>query len=285
MFVAKLRYEPSSSRDDAVESVLFLSRCRGSAISSDGDLVAVRMYFDSEADRDDAVSMLNRDSGIEVERIEETEVDWLELYEQSLEPIEIGGRWLIVPRRDLAPETSREVIVIPQERAFGTGSHATTALCLELIESLDLEGSSCLDVGTGSGILAIGMARSGARRIVAFDLDPEALGPIRANVSTNQAAAVVTYIGSLEALRKGTRFDCVTMNILPHVIIPLLPVIAAALVEDGVAILSGIIESETGAVLEAAAAADLQLQQGRSEGEWWAGILRNAARQRVDFSV
>lgn len=271
MFVARITYTPAPGSDTAVESVLFLSECRGSSISGSETTTIVRMYFDTEAARSEAIRLLHRRDELTIESLEEAEVDWLDLYEQSLEPIEIGRRWIVVPRAGLAPATDREILVIPQERAFGTGSHATTALCLQMIEEIDVPDRDCLDVGTGSAILAIALDRLRAARVVAFDLDPEALGPMRGNIAVNQASRTFPFVGELDALSRTARFDIVVMNILPHVIIPMLPPLVARLRSGGAVVLSGVIESEIEAVTNAAAAAGLPLIDQRRDGEWWAG--------------
>src|SRR5205085_810404 len=131
-------------------------------------------------------------------------------------------------------------IVVPQEQAFGTGSHETTSLCIETLESLDLRGKRGLDVGSGSGILAIAMLRLGASRVIAFDNDADAYGALRDNRMRNGIAdgAMPLFIGGTEALRGGS-FDVVTMNIIPEVIIPLLPQVVPR--AAGPLILSGIL--------------------------------------------
>jgi ribosomal protein L11 methyltransferase len=251
--------------EEIVQSRLYLTASTGST-STDFSITA---YFDSPEQRDEARAALSGIEGIEIENTERERVDWLELYEQSLEPIEIGRRFVVAPDAKLIARSERMPIVVPQEQAFGTGSHETTALCIELLESLELEGKRGLDIGTGTGILAIAMLLLGARKAIAFDNDPDAYGAMRDNRMRNRIdeARLPMFIGSAEALRGGA-FDVVTMNIIPEVIIPLLPAVLPLV--SGALILSGILLSRKDDVIRQTA---LTLHDERQRGEWWAGLF------------
>ena len=251
----------SSNDEERVQSLLFLTASTGSVSTGD----AIEAYFASAEDRDAAAELMRE---FEVRAFERERVDWLEKYQQSLEPLHLGKRFLIVPDPDLLPLT----IIVPQEQAFGTGSHETTALCIELLESLELEGRRGLDIGSGSGILAIAMHRLGAAKVIAFDNDTDAYGALRDNRMRNAVPdpAMPLFIGSIEALRGGA-FDVITMNIIPEVILPLLREVVTHL--GGKLILSGILVVKRDDVVRAAAAHGLQLVDERSKGEWWAGVF------------
>jgi len=166
--------------------------------------------------------------------------------------------------------TTRHALVVPQEQAFGTGSHETTSLCIEILDTLDIAGKRGLDIGAGSGILALAMCRLGVDHVIAFDNDVDAFAALRDNRVRNgvEAARMPIFIGGLEALRGGA-FDVVTMNIIPEVIIPLLGAVKRHV--DGSLILSGILVIKRDDVVAACAAHGLQLVEERSKGEWWAG--------------
>jgi len=170
-------------------------------------------------------------------------------------------------------DSARHRIVVPQEQAFGTGSHETTALCMELIEDLDISCKRGLDVGSGSGILAIAMHHLGARKVVAFDNDVDAYGALRDNRIRNGVPAerMPLFIGSVEALRGG-RFDVITMNIIPEVILPLLDDVVSHM--GGVLILSGILLIKRDEVIAECAKRGLEPGPERNRGEWWAGSFR-----------
>jgi len=170
-------------------------------------------------------------------------------------------------------------IVVPQEQAFGTGSHETTALCIELLESIDIAGKRGLDIGTGSGILAIAMHHLGAAKVIAFDNDRDAYAAMRDNRMRNgvDESKMPMFIGGIESLRGGT-FDVVTMNIIPEVIIPLLPEVVRHV--GRALILSGILVVKRDEVVLAARENGLTLVTERSRGEWWAGWFVSSGDHR-----
>jgi len=264
--------------EELIHARLFLTRSTGSTSTED----AVSAYFDSPEDREAAAELL---PGFAMERIERERVDWLELYEQSLEPLTIGRRFVVAPDPRLLAGTDRLTIVVPQEQAFGTGSHETTALCMEILESLDLDGRRGLDVGSGSGILAIAMHRLGAAKVVAFDNDPDAYGALRDNRMRNGVPeeALALFIGGVEALRGGA-FDAITMNIIPEVILPLLGAVVERMAVDGRLILSGILTVRRDDVIEAARERGLELLAEHERGEWWAGSFGAGQQRPVQIS-
>ena len=255
-----------SADEELIQSRLFLTASTGST-SSEDSIVA---YFDSPADRDAAAELLG---DFELRAFERERVDWLDLYQQSLGAMFIGERFVVAPDAALFPkDPNRLTIVVPQEQAFGTGSHETTALCITLLESIALEGKRGLDVGSGSGILALAMIRLGAKKVIAFDNDTDAYGALRDNRIRNEVpeSAMPLFIGSVEALRGGA-FDVITMNIIPEVIVPLLGDVVARMASGARLILSGILLVKRDDVIAAAREHGLALTRETSRGEWWAG--------------
>ncbi len=225
----------------------------------------ITAYFENAEDREDAAFLLS-DLPVALRSVERERADWLQLYQQSLQPLFVGRSFVIAPDASLMPgRTTRHRLVIPQQHAFGTGSHESTTLAIELLEEIDLRGARGLDVGCGSGILAFALLRLGARRVVAFDIDLDALSAMRENRERNEMPAAL-FIGTLDALRSGM-FDVVTMNILPEVILPMLPQVRTHV--GGSLILSGILTSQRDEILRTRG--DLRLVSEREKGEWWAG--------------
>lgn len=259
--------------DDRVEGLLFLTSSLGSQIGERNGANLVSCYFASAEERARARQILGGIEGIALDEVERERVDWLDLYRQSLEPIFVGERFVVAPDASLIPAGSRHAIVIPQERAFGTGSHESTSMCLAMLEGLELEGRRGLDIGTGSGILAIGMVRLGARIAFAFDNDLETWEVLPKNLVRNGVAEeqLPFFVGGIDAVAPAASFDVITMNILPFVIIPNLPRVAAMLAPGASLILSGILLGQKEEVLAAARAAGLQLAGETSKGEWWCG--------------
>ncbi|MEA2463549.1 MAG: ribosomal protein methyltransferase, partial [Acidobacteriota bacterium] len=152
-FILELSFD---SRDAALEELLqarlFLTPSTGSTSTESNGTTTMAAYFDSPEERAEASAMLRDVEGVEFHETERERVDWLELYQQSLTPLFIGARFVVAPDSSLFPaDSDRLTIVVPQEQAFGTGSHETTWLCIELLESIPLIGKRGLDVGAGSG--------------------------------------------------------------------------------------------------------------------------------------
>ncbi|HEV7764245.1 MAG TPA: 50S ribosomal protein L11 methyltransferase [Thermoanaerobaculia bacterium] len=266
-YILAIEFEDPAD-EDVIQSQLFLTASTGSTSTQN----TIEAYFDTSEDRAAAAELL---SDFELQNFDRERVDWLERYQQSLQPLFIGSRFVVVPDPSLLPEDSdRLTLIVPQEQAFGTGSHETTWLCIELLEAQKLAGKRGLDVGAGSGILALAMHRLGAQKVIAFDNDNDAYGALRDNRIRNGVPerSMPLFIGSVESLRGGT-FDVVTMNIIPEVIIPLLGDLASLVAVDGLLILSGILIVKRDDVVEAARAHGFAPVSERTKGEWWAGVL------------
>jgi ribosomal protein L11 methyltransferase len=259
--------------EEEVQARLFLTASTGNSAREVNGTVTIAAYFDSAAERELAHEAFRGLADVDIRDDDRDRVDWLEHYQQSLEPILIGEHFIVAPDAALIPPgTPRHSLLIPQEQAFGTGSHETTALCIELLTTLDLRDALGLDVGSGSGILALAMLRLGARKVIAFDNDTDAYGALRDNRMRNgvDPARMPLFIGSIETLRGG-RFDVITMNIIPEVILPLLPDVLPRV--NGALLLSGILTTRRGDVVSACDSHRLRLTEERSRGEWWAGVF------------
>jgi ribosomal protein L11 methyltransferase len=264
-----------STLDELIAARLFLTASTGSTSREANGTTTVSAYFDSPEERAAARALLGDLGNVELDEVERERLDWLDVYQQSLTPLFIGARFVVAPDASLFPQHSDRLrLMVPQEQAFGTGSHETTWLCIELLETLPLAGKRGLDVGAGSGILALAMHRLGARYVIAFDNDTDAYGALRDNRIRNGVPeeAMPLFIGSVEALQGG-EFDVVTMNIIPDVILPLLPDVLPRLASGARLILSGILIVKRDDVVEAAHGHGLTLLAERMKGEWWAGVF------------
>lgn len=261
--------------DDLVSATLYLSGCGGSSSQDNSaGLRLVLAYFETVAQRTEVNELLGAREGLGLRSVDREREDWLAHYQQSLIAIPVGRRFIVAPEWALIRDSDRIPLVIPQEQAFGTGSHETTALCLQMLEGIDHRGVRGLDVGTGSAILAIAMSRLGARQVIAFDNDLEAIPPAVGNLERNGIGreAIVLFCGTLSAMTGA--FDVVTMNILPDVILPLLPDVRNNMISDGSLILSGILISRSDEVISAAGRNGLQCVVSATRGEWWCGRFR-----------
>lgn len=161
-----------------------------------------------------------------------------------------GQRLWIYPSHTPPPEEHRNsCLLLDPGLAFGTGSHPTTALCLEVLAQWDLTGCTLIDYGTGSGILAIAAAKLGAKQIWAIDIDPQALEATRANAESNQVLDRILPLFPEQL--PDLSVDIVVANILANPLIDLAPGLTSLLNLEGKLLLSGILQEQSPSVMEA----------------------------------
>ena len=171
--------------------------------------------------------------------------DWVRTTQSQFEPIPVGERLLIVPswrvQEALQRDDQRVALVIDPGLAFGTGSHATTHMCLEWLEQAPLAGKQVIDYGCGSGILAIAAARLGAMQVTGIDIDPQALVSAKENARVNRVALAVQ--SSSDAMPQPA--DVVVANILSNPLKLLAPMLVSLVAPGGWLVLSGVLERQT----------------------------------------
>ncbi|MCU0762605.1 MAG: 50S ribosomal protein L11 methyltransferase [Hydrogenophaga sp.] len=172
--------------------------------------------------------------------------DWVRLTQSQFEPVEITGSFWIVPSWHEPPAAARQVIRLDPGLAFGTGTHPTTRMCLKWTAQRLLAGQRVLDYGCGSGILAIGAAKFGARDIVAVDIDPAAVEATRLNAAANHVALEA----GLPDRAQGA-FDVVLANILATPLKVLAPLLCAHVQPGGQLVLAGILARQADELKEA----------------------------------
>ena len=160
--------------------------------------------------------------------------------------------------------------------AFGTGVHPTTRMCLEALDGIVETGMRVMDVGTGSGILAIGAAKLGAAKVTALDVDPVAVQVARENVGVNGVGEIVEVAESTlwhGPANPGPRWDVIVANITVNPIVGLAPHIVNSLSKNGVAVLSGLLEEQGAAVEEAFEANGASIESRAIRDDWLALVL------------
>ncbi len=211
-----------------------------------------------------------------VELIGVNEEDWADSWKQYYKPIKTGKRIVIVPVWEKYEKAEDELVVLMDPgMAFGTGTHETTRLCASLLEKYQQPGDKMLDVGCGSGILAICAAKLGASECFACDIDPVSVRIAKENAEINGTPQVVAEVSDL--LRSVPKisggYDICCANIVADVIIRMAPDIGEYLAEDAHLIVSGIITERAEEVTAALDAAGLKLHDELRENGWFAGVV------------
>lgn len=226
----------------------------------------------------DLATQASRIAGAElVDSRELADRDWLALYRERLQPFALGRKWWVDPREPGSPEvptpSGRRLLRIPAWTAFGTGSHISTALLVRLLETLPLRSKRVLDLGTGTGILAMVALAMGASRVTALDVDPVAACVAYQTCMLNQHQPQI-LAGRMEALQRGSAvgsYEVALANVIPSRLRPDLPELVQSVKPTGQVLLSGIlVEQEAELVAELA---ELGLRyRSRLGAEGWVAL-------------
>lgn len=249
-------------------------------IDENRELEVHRIYFEDEFQKLQCLEMMKTlmVDAIIVEQGSVDYRDWESFLHGGFEPLRAGPLY-VIPHHDppLIPDGLTPLRIIPG-RGFGTGSHPTTSLCLEYLTDRCGPTDSVLDLGTGSGILAIAGAKLGARPIDAIDIDPDALENARENAEINAVTDSITFSrGSIEAVR-GKRYSLVCANIIAHVLKILLEQgLERVVLPGGTLIASGILAEEIDIMAGEFAANGLREEARNTRGDWAALLLRRAS--------
>lgn len=215
--------------------------------------------------------------GISRKRIRRT--DWAGSWKRHFKPLEIGCALLLKPswsRR--RPRKGQALIVLDPGLSFGTGRHPTTAFCLRQLVARRRRGEaqSFLDVGTGSGILAIAAAKLGYAPVHAFDCDPQAVLVARANARRNCVLAQIRFRQqdlTRLPLRAERQYSLICANLVSRLLLDQQSRLLARLRPDGALVIAGILTAEFAQIQGALSRADLRLLAGRTQGEWRSGAF------------
>ncbi|MGI8604970.1 MAG: 50S ribosomal protein L11 methyltransferase [Verrucomicrobiales bacterium] len=201
--------------------------------------------------------------------------NWAALAIPKIAPIKIRDRFLIVSTEDEAEierlrsaHPNRELLRIPIEMAFGTGDHPTTATCLRLMCDLDMAGRSVLDLGCGTGILALAARKLGAARVLAVDCDREAVAASKRNARRNKVRGIQFERCDILSWEPSLRFDIIVANIFADVLTALFAKMKRALAPGGVLILSGILDKDGKACLQECRKEGFRFERVVKRGKW-----------------
>jgi ribosomal protein L11 methyltransferase len=243
--------------------------------------VALRIFFESASERDAAAIHLSAAMlQVKCTPVDVPDEHWAERSQAALTAVRVGAL-TIAPPWDLPTDGSEVIIVLPS-MGFGTGHHASTRLCLALLQQIPMAGLRVCDVGTGSGVLAMASRRLGASDVVAVDYDMDAIASARESVELNHLTDVidirqvdVEHDGTVE----GAPFDVVIANLTGGLLVRLVDGLVALTTRNGAIILSGITLAEADEVVAAFSSAGCRVLT-RLDEDGWVG-LRLAAGSPV----
>jgi len=273
----ELAVEVPREAEEAAADILRRYAPRGVAIEPAGPCVVVKAYLPDDggiARQRRAVCRALASLPATIRTRWLREEDWAETWKAFFPVLRVSRRLVICPAwRSYRARAGEAVIRLDPGMAFGTGQHPTTLMCLRALEETMQAGADVLDLGTGSGILALAAARLGAASVLALDSDSQAVRAARQNVRLNGLEAVVRV--ELRILDDTpSPFDVIAANISAAAIIDLAGAMAAALKRGGVLIAGGFSEERAASVAAALTAAGLSVERTLSDGDWRTHVAR-----------
>ncbi len=252
-------------------------------LSADKTRAAVSIFVEESVNLEGHIEFIKSHlsslaGGYEIEILTSDEDDWRNAWRKYYKPTRIGKHIVIVPLSDDYKEEAGDIrIDLEPGLAFGTGTHETTRLCAAFLEEYVNEGDYMLDVGAGSGILAICAAKLGAKFCAACDIDPVAVRTEKENAETNGCHNIDCFVSDLLSdvkIKDGRKFDIVTANIVADIIIKMSPEIGEYVREGGIVITSGVICEREAEVDAAMCAHGFEKLTAEHDKGWCAGVFK-----------
>ena len=239
----------------------------------------IHMYIAESDNAIEAVSYLRErftacgiDNEIKCELVDDA--DWNENWKKYFKAFEIGEKLAICPSwESYDNKDNRTVISLDPGAAFGTGSHATTSLCLEILEKRVTNDTTVLDIGTGSGILAIATDLLGAKSAIGVDIDAQSVKTAIANAEINGVSEKTEFLVGDLAEKISGQYDIVCANIVADVVMRLFDNVADFMKDDGILIVSGIIDMRALEVEKSAIEHGFKIAESLMREEWHAYVL------------
>lgn len=253
-------------------------------LKKDREHAVIHIYIEPDENPNEAIDFLkirldaaNVEYSIDTDNISED--DWANSWKKYFKPIEIGERLLVLPEWEPAPDTDRAILKLDPGAAFGTGTHATTKLCLQILDKSVKGGETVLDIGCGSGILSIAAMLLGAKNATGVDIDALAVKTAKQNAVMNgfDEPQFTAVQGDLADKISG-KFDICVANIVADVIIRLCNNVADFMNDGALFITSGIIDSRADEVYSALCGAGFEVQERFESAGWVAFIAKTAVK-------
>ena len=258
-----------------------LKTCYGDLIdekilNANKDIASVSVFIPSDRSYMDDLAYIRQRCGelglhAEVELVGVNEEDWANSWKQYYKPIKIGEKIVICPAWERYTPTAGEIVIrMDPGMAFGTGTHETTRLVIRLLEKYTKEGQRMLDVGTGTGILAICASRLGAEICRAYDIDPTAVRVARENIKDSGLTNVTCDQSDLlkQVSLEGGQYDLVCANIVADIIIRMTPDVGKYMKDDAVLLASGIIAERCDDVVECFERNGFKVVEKLTDNDW-----------------
>ena len=249
-------------------------------VAKDRDTSIIHIYFSECDNAAEALEFLKErltaeGIGYKAEAVGVNDSDWNENWKKYFHATEIGEKLAIVPSWEKYENNdNRTILQIDPGAAFGTGTHATTSLCLDMLQNYVDDNTEMLDIGCGSGILAVASVLLGAKTAVGVDIDAQSVKTARENAEINGVTDKTEFIvGDLAERVKG-KYSVVCANIVADVVIRLLESVKNYMKEDAVLIVSGIIDLREKDVLNAAEKHGFTVTEKRYKDNWCAFALK-----------
>lgn len=229
----------------------------------------------------EAVTLMAKEDGkgvlgrLEIETTVVDDGQWKDSYKEHFKTIDLTDNIIVKPSWEPVPENNtKKILELDPGMAFGTGDHATTSMCAVLMDEAGCEGKKVLDIGTGSGILAIAADLLGASDILGVDIDPSAVEVAIENAEANECGDNVRFIEG--DLTKGIDFraDIVVANLMAEMVVMLISSVKEHMLPEGVFISSGILVEKKDMVIEALDKAGFETVKVMKKGEWCAILAR-----------
>lgn len=236
-------------------------------------LSADRSLAEAKAFLAERIGALALDAEVKTEGMKEE--DWAETWKKYYHPVTVGRITVVPAWEEYTPKEGERILRMDPGMAFGTGTHETTRLVMQMLSDEMQGGERVLDVGTGSGILALCASKLGAKACYAYDIDPVAVRVAEENVAKDGATNVTCGVADLLAgIDRSEPYDLVVANIVSDIILRLLPDLGAVMKTGAHAILSGIIGERVEEIRAAVASYGFTLVREASERDWYALFIK-----------